>query len=350
MDKRISNNVKILSFVVSCFMVLFHTGSYDNANAISGFDTRLSDLFNYEYKLLAYFGLCFFFSVTGFLLFYGLSFDNYLKKIERRIHSLLIPYLAWQVFVLLKDLCIGRRFEPIDVLLKTFGLQLWPPDGPLWYIYVVFLLAVFLTPVLLLLFRNKKIAWISTFVLFVLIQLLRHTTVDSVRMIVDYGLFSRILIYLPAYMIGAYYGRFYKEIKLPESLIYSVALVLFGFLLNCKIDGFFNDMVMMTLPMVLIFVLPSIPKLENRKIYEYTFLIYALHYPFIIDFKKFIDAGLSVIPLPVTVLNIFEHLLILAVSVLLAVGVTKLLGKICPKCLEIITGGRTKASDKKAGC
>ena len=79
-------------------------------------------------------------------------------------------------------------------------------------------------------------------------------------------------------------------------------------------------------------------------------MIYALHYPFIIDFKKFIDAGLSVIPLPVTVLNIFEHLLILAVSVLLAVGVTKLLGKICPKCLEIITGGRTKASDKKAGC
>lgn len=341
MDKRISSNIKIFSFVVSCFMVLFHAGMYDNSNAVNQFDRELSELINYDYKLLAFFGLSFFFSVTGFLLFYGLNYRNYLKKIERRVHSLLIPYLIWQALVLIKDLCIGRRYEIPDVLLRTFGLELWPLNGPLWYVYVVFLLALLLSPVLLLMFSSKRTAWISTFAMLILIRFLKQTSIEPVRIVVSYGLFSRILTYLPAYMIGAYYGRFYEKNRMPESMVYSLAVVLFAYLLDFKISGFFTDMVVMTLPMVLIFIFPSIPKLENRKIYGYTFLIYALHHPFIVDLKGFIDEGLAWIPIPVTILNIFEHMLILAVSVLLAAGLSKLLEKLSPKILAVITGGRT---------
>ena len=341
MDKRISSNIKIFSFVVSCFMVLFHAGMYDNSNAVNQFDRELSELINYDYKLLAFFGLSFFFSVTGFLLFYGLNYRNYLKKIERRVHSLLIPYLIWQALVLIKDLCIGRRYEILDVLLRTFGLELWPLNGPLWYVYVVFLLALLLSPVLLLMFSSKRSAWISTFAMLILIRFLKQTSIEPVRIVVSYGLFSRILTYLPAYMIGAYYGRFYEKNRMPESMVYSLAVVLFAYLLDFKISGFFTDMVVMTLPMVLIFIFPSIPKLENRKIYGYTFLIYALHHPFIVDLKGFIDEGLAWIPIPVTILNIFEHLLILAVSVLLAAGLSKLLEKLSPKILAVLTGGRT---------
>jgi fucose 4-O-acetylase-like acetyltransferase len=341
MDKRISSNIKIFSFVVSCFMVLFHAGMYDNSNAVNQFDRELSELINYDYKLLAFFGLSFFFSVTGFLLFYGLKYRNYLKKIERRVHSLLIPYLIWQALVLIKDLCIGRRYEIPDVLLRTFGLELWPLNGPLWYVYVVFLLALLLSPVLLLMFSSKRSAWISTFAMLILIRFLKQTSIEPVRIVVSYGLFSRILTYLPAYMIGAYYGRFYEKNRMPESMVYSLAVVLFAYLLDFKISGFFTDMVVMTLPMVLIFIFPSIPKLENRKIYGYTFLIYALHHPFIVDLKGFIDEGLAWIPIPVTILNIFEHMLILAVSVLLAAGLSKLLEKLSPKILAVITGGRT---------
>ena len=341
MDKRISSNIKIFSFVVSCFMVLFHAGMYDNSNAINQFDRELSELINYDYKLLAFFGLSFFFSVTGFLLFYGLNYRNYLKKIERRVHSLLIPYLIWQALVLIKDLCIGRRYEILDVLLRTFGLELWPLNGPLWYVYVVFLLALLLSPVLLLMFSSKRSAWISTFAMLILIRFLKQTSIEPVRIVVSYGLFSRILTYLPAYMIGAYYGRFYEKNRMPESIVYSLAVVLFAYLLDFKISGFFTDMVVMTLPMVLIFIFPSIPKLENRKIYDYTFLIYALHHPFIVDLKGFIDEGLAWIPIPVTILNIFEHMLILAASVLLAAGLSKLLEKLSPKILAVLTGGRT---------
>ena len=341
MDKRISSNIKIFSFVVSCFMVLFHAGMYDNSNAINQFDRELSELINYDYKLLAFFGLSFFFSVTGFLLFYGLNYRNYLKKIERRVHSLLIPYLIWQALVLIKDLCIGRRYEILDVLLRTFGLELWPLNGPLWYVYVVFLLALLISPVLLLMFSSKRSAWISTFAMLILIRFLKQTSIEPVRIVVSYGLFSRILTYLPAYMIGAYYGRFYEKNRMPESIVYSLAVVLFAYLLDFKISGFFTDMVVMTLPMVLIFIFPSIPKLENRKIYDYTFLIYALHHPFIVDLKGFIDEGLAWIPIPVTILNIFEHLLILAASVLLAAGLSKLLEKLSPKILAVLTGGRT---------
>lgn len=341
MDKRISSNIKIFSFVVSCFMVLFHAGMYDNSNAVNQFDRELSELINYDYKLLAFFGLSFFFSVTGFLLFYGLNYRNYLKKIERRVHSLLIPYLIWQALVLIKDLCIGRKYEILDVLLRTFGLELWPLNGPLWYVYVVLLLALLLSPVLLLMFSSKRSAWISTFAMLIVIRFLKQTSIEPVRIVVSYGLFSRILTYLPAYMIGAYYGKFYEKNKMPESMVYSLAVVLFAYLLDFKISGFFTDMVVMTLPMVLIFIFPSIPKLENRTIYGYTFLIYALHHPIIVDLKGFIDEGLAWIPIPVTILNIFEHLLILAASVLLAACLSKLLEKLSPKILAVLTGGRT---------
>lgn len=347
MDKRISSNIKMLSFVVSCFMVFFHAGMYENTNAVSGFDSKLNDLINYDYKLLAFFGLSFFFSVTGFLLFYGLSYGNFLKKIERRVHSLLIPYLIWQAIVLIKDLIIGRRYELLDVLLRTFGLELWPLNGPLWYVYVVFLLALIFSPILLLMFTNKKSAWISTIVLVFLIQMVKRAPVNSIQMVLSYGLFSRILTYLPAYMIGAYYGRFYEKNKMPQSLIYSVAIVFFAYLLDFKMSGFFSDMVVMTMPMALILMLPSFPKLENRKIYGYTFMIYALHHPLIVDFKGFLDEGLALIHLPVTVLNIFEHLIVLAVSILLAIGLSKILGKIWPKGLGSITGGRTAEGGKK---
>lgn len=347
MDKRISSNIKTLSFVVMCFMVFFHAGMYANANAVSEFDGKLNDLINYDYKLMAFFGLSFYFSVTGFLFFYGLNYSNFLKKIERRVHSLLIPYLIWQALVLIKDLCIGRKYEVMNVLLRTFGLELWPLNGPLWYVYVVFLLALIFTPVLLLMFTNKKSAWISTIVLLLLIQLLKNSSSGSVQMILKYGLFSRILTYLPAYMIGAYYGKFYEKNKMPQSLIYSVAVVFLAYLLDFKMNDFFRDMVVMTLPMTLIFILPAIPKLENRKIFGYTFLVYALHHPLIVDFEVFIDEGFAMIPLPVSVLNIAEHLLILAVTVLLAIGLAKILGKIWPKGLEIITGGRTAEGGSK---
>ena len=168
------------------------------------------------------------------------------------MHSLLIPYLIWQALVLIKDLCIGRRYEIPDVLLRTFGLELWPLNGPLWYVYVVFLLALLLSPVLLLMFSSKRSAWISTFAMLILIRFLKQTSIEPVRIVVSYGLFSRILTYLPAYMIGAYYGRFYEKNRMPESMVYSLAVVLFAYLLDFKISGFFTDMVVMTLPMVLI--------------------------------------------------------------------------------------------------
>lgn len=341
MDKRISGNVKMLSFVATCLLVIFHAEGFESANAFSGLDSHCNEFLNYSYKALGYFGLCFFFSVTGFLTFYGLNFKNYLSKISRRLYSLLIPYLIWQLFTLLKDLCIGRRYDVFDVLIRTFGLELWPLDGPLWYVYVTFFLTLFLAPVLLALFYNKKTAWTSTLLVFVLLQLLKAYPDASFQTILNYGLFSRIMLYLPAYMIGAYYGRFFDKDRLLGLMSYSVAVVFLAYVLDYEFGGFFKSMIMMTLPLAIIFILPAMPKLEDKKIYGLSFLIYASHYLFIVDFGGLITYGVSLLPLPVTMLNLIYHLIILVASILLAVMIQLILKKICPKALEIITGGRS---------
>ena len=93
----------------------------EGLNAKSSFDDKLNEVLNGIFSSMGGFAMSYFFSTTGFLLFYGLSYKSYASKIKRRIRSLLFPYLIWQCVILIIDTIQGQyTFSFQDFFRKTF--------------------------------------------------------------------------------------------------------------------------------------------------------------------------------------------------------------------------------------
>lgn len=90
---------------MTCVMVAYHCGSPDNP--INTFDFKWNNFISSVFNSLATLAMSYFFTVTGFLLFYSLSLKNYVLKIKKRIFSLLTPYLVWQVLIVIKTIMKG---------------------------------------------------------------------------------------------------------------------------------------------------------------------------------------------------------------------------------------------------
>lgn len=319
MEKRISENIKILGFIMTCFIVFYHIGNYESAIAIKSIDIHFNNLINYIFSTMGYLAMCHFFTVTGFLLFYNLDMKNYMPKMKRRVFSLLIPYIIWQIIIMTIDIFQNQyTFDITDFLIRTFFLVRWPIDGPLWYVYAIFLLAL-LSPILLILFKKgKKVAWIITITIIVSLQMIGKVTNPTFISIVNYGYIPNILLYLPCYLVGAFYGNYYNKETSLESLKYILSLILVAFLLEGSFPNFFNSTAMKILPLAIIYLMPAVHSLENKWIYKLTFLIYAIHQPIIKDIKLQIVQFLSILPLPLALTNITEHLIILGFIILIA--------------------------------
>ena len=92
-----------------------------------------------------------FFFISGYLFFYKSDFNTseYLKKLKRRIRTLLIPYILWNIISYV-NFCLKYYFSPIkmaDVSLESFLAAFWnfnlvsyteilttPLNIPLWYV------------------------------------------------------------------------------------------------------------------------------------------------------------------------------------------------------------------------
>ena len=335
-DDRVSENIQFLGVIMTCFMVFYHCGDYGNPESI-GLNKFLNDVFS----SMGTYVMCHFFTITGFLLFYNLSFKNIYSKIRRRVSSLLIPYIAWQTIIAIMISCLSRTLmNPKEFLVKTFGCVQWPLDGALWYCYAVFIIALF-SPVLLWLFKNKKTAFVITIILVIGIEARTFITASLFVNIVNYGYLPNILFYLPCYLVGAYIGKFCKELEIVD-VTKSVFIIAFAaFVLQSVFTGFFANTVIKLLPIVSIFVISKVPQLGKMKIlYHLTFLMYAIHQPVIGEFKWRIDAIIGKCSIPVSVQNLLARIIILAIDVLISYSIFALLHKHFPRGIKVLTGGR----------
>lgn len=172
MEKRISDNIKIFGFIMTCFMVFYHIGDLEMDKASNIVDLTINSELNYIFKAMGGVVMSHFFAVTGFLLFYGLSYVNYKKKIQRRFFSLLIPYVMWQAIIAIKYMIQWHSLITLkQFLIKTFGFVAFPIDGAMWYVYAIFVLALF-SPIMFFLFHDKKIGWITVIFLMVFFRII----------------------------------------------------------------------------------------------------------------------------------------------------------------------------------
>ena len=84
---RISNNIRNIGFLMTCFMVMYHTKTLE-WHTISAKDAAINQYINNIFESMGTLVMCHFFAVTGFLLFYQMTKRNYPEKLKRRIWSL----------------------------------------------------------------------------------------------------------------------------------------------------------------------------------------------------------------------------------------------------------------------
>ncbi len=338
MDTKISKRITLLSFVMTIIIVLFHCECQGDPSGYGQIDVFLFNILSDSLDTFGTVAMSYFFAVTGFLLFINLCFNNYVSKIKKRVFSLLIPYLLWQVIYIVMDFCLGTKFNFIDTFSSIFLMSAKPPNGVLWYVYAVFVLAL-LSPIMLLLFKNKYIGIISMITVPLISYALLASSSDIVSSFVNYGYIKSIIGYLPAYYFGAFCGYYYNKMDKRNMFGCCLIAVLVMLFMNNILSGLFTKTIISLLPMALITLIPIN---ENKeKVFHTTFLIYCIHKTIqILIRNKLFDTILKYVN-SIFIANIIYMLLTLTVVILVAYLIYKVLNRFAPKVLALLTGGRS---------
>ena len=336
-DKEIREKIPVVSFLMMIVVMLYHCESPDNSLAVSLLDMRLSDAITYLIcDVPCILCMSWFFAITGFLLFRKLSFRTLGTKLKTRVRTLLVPYLLWQLIFIVKALIQGDYLNPFELFGQIFLLRIWPPLGAFWYVYAVFVLA-FLSPVLLVLFRNRRVGWISVLALIILL----YVFWDDIK--IGNGLAhytGNIKMHFPAYLIGAYCGSVYDSKGKDAVLKALVGFLLSAALVNGLVSELLHNMAIAVLPMLILFALPVPEWSKNRSVYRCTFMIYATHTSLISLFMGRIRSVLYALVPSVTVSNLFGRIFCILLIIAVNYGICTLMRRFTPRTLSLLTGGR----------
>lgn len=326
-------------------IIVFYHCNY-SGEPFGSFDGKVIGIVDSSAEALAFVAMCWFFSISGFLLFRNLTFKNYAEKLKKRAVSLLVPYFIWEfaavvpliVIPLIRHSSIvsSKLFQ--DLLCGVFLIKSLPPNGALWYLYALFLLTA-LSPLFLLLFKNKNIGWLATVALTVLIYCLDNTDNIVSRQILSYGYIRLVFSYLPSFLIGAFMGHFSENSDGTDKIKYILSLLLAGILFEGAFTGIAKDSLVRILPVLILYFMPDLTAFEGKKAYRISFLVYAIHQP-LLEFRRFLIPAVSKIPYAFFA-SLTLRFLFIIIIIAAAAFIHFVLGKIAPKLLNIVTGGRS---------
>lgn len=174
----VSNKMRRISYFATITIVMMHAGAYfEAANYIGAWNIKET----LEHNLMGFMhyigtiSMSWFFFSTSFFFFVGYEVKGYREKIRKRIKSLLIPYLLWNLFMWGYNFLVYLRVGKVDVTFFSFfksfiffywpGMKMWASINlPLWYIIRIF--SYFLiAPVIYRVLRSKKIFVMSEIIL-----------------------------------------------------------------------------------------------------------------------------------------------------------------------------------------
>lgn len=291
-----------------------------------------------------------FFLFSGYFFFLKIEILDsrvYIKQIEKRLYTLLIPYLLWNLLfifvVLLKNYIfatLGRAPDEmyIQIQQSSFYYMFWrdPFVYPLWYLRDLICMVV-LSPVFYLLFKYTKglglllivipylMVWESNvpglsttaFMFFGIGAFTGMTRVDLTALAENYRIqkvFVAILFLgFATYFAATYYYDFFIRFFIPFGIIATLCL---------------GNLLIKTPPL----------KLQLLRLSSSVFFIYAVHEIYIINWLKgsFFKLTLSFTGLG----KLVGYFVIPTLCLLICLCLYKFLEKFLPGLLRVLTGGR----------
>lgn len=296
------------------------------------------------FDLFGYIAVGYFFTVSGFLFFYNVN--NYIdifNKIKRRITSLVVPFLLWNLIAMIWSIIVLKKDLVILEIIKGFTYE--PYNGVLWYVFVLIILML-LSPILYLwLSRNdKSILFIGSILIIVSLLGYYWTSFDN-----SLWWFTRILGYLPNYIIGAIFGslKYVKVLNISRRMrIIAIMYLILAILSFYRITFFENyvilsRMVLVFLPISIWFIIPD-DSVKNSPLWcmKTSFFIFTTHQIFLIPIFDKIERMVGILRFN----SISVGLLYFVVKVVALIGIVTIccyfLKKKNNRLYQILSGGR----------
>ena len=340
-ERAFRRKVVMVSFICCLLVVWNHSGNADLFLPGTGPETWL---YQFEYQwayALVRLDIPFFMMISGYLFFRNMSWEALPGKWKRRIHSLLIPYLLWNVLYYIAEILgsyvpglnglLGKYYLKPDLLGFIRAAVFFESNPVFWFMFQLILLVI-LAPVLWFFLKRKWTAVLFALFLGILWWFWPPVPVLNTDDLIYYyaGAFwavhgksiaengwsrRRALIGAGIVLLGAAIYQIHLRTFLPQPLVLYLMILPWGIWL--LIDE------------------RRIP--EPKRYMKETFFIYATHFYVVrllgkvlsIPFRGSAIAGLLlylVMPVPV---------------VFICHTAARILGKISPGVLRVLNGGRS---------
>lgn len=159
MAKNISYKIAWGTLLCNILILLHHANLSTYFTSSSQIDITVMNFFS----SLAGIAMSYFFLITSYLFFRNFSFDNYQEKLKKRFHSIVIPYLIWNVIALIlqiiKSPSIILNNTAGGVILQNFVYIRWlggsVVNSPLWYLFRI-MEYILLAPLFYIICHNNR--------------------------------------------------------------------------------------------------------------------------------------------------------------------------------------------------
>ena len=348
-----NNSIAFLNLLMTIAIILYHSKNHYQLYVVERqLSTRIISLFYGFDDMLGEIALSFFFTVSGFLLYYGInSLENCVAKIKRRLFSLAVPFVLWNaiwfIYGIIQRCVIDRKTFDWTFFDILFGFSITPFDGPLWYIFALLLLL----PFSLVFYRCKanrivsaislSLITISSFIYYLCIPVNWNNTLSS-------WLF-RFVFYLPCYAFGAFvalsnnskiFGSNNTSVRIITGVLSAVGLIYLWLYANeyPKVSWWVSKAVP-------VFLLMSMKNKQNSvvngcPIAKYTFFYYAMHQPLIgiLNTAIYHIFGRNSLSIPLAILS---RMIYVCIILSICIGFAQLSKRILPpKLFNALSGGR----------
>ena len=354
LDSRQSVLIKAMRFPLICLVVIAHSAGVFPTPTVEWSLDGLN-VFHFVAEMISrHFcstGTCWFFVFSGFLLFYYLKEGEFSPewvgvKWKKRIRSLLLPYLLWNLLAVLIIYSKNYIFQSLSLEVQQGELEMvrqgplhWfftgPADFPLWFLRDLMLLTL-LSPLMYLFF--KRFRWLSLTLLVLLYLSPLDPRIPTMRSI----FFFSIGVWLGTHKINLL--SLCQRVKKPAAIIALILLPVATSQIGRPMHTLLLRLFFPFGMIVFMNLCDSIINHEKRRerlcaLSSSVFFIYAAHEIYILGWSK----GICLRLFGTSLAGIWmRYLLVPVMVVMVCLALYRILDKLMPRALSFACGGRSK--------
>lgn len=330
-------------FVMCCLIVAIHCQIVYMVNVQSSVVNRfINGAIRYSLTDMAVSG---FYIVSGFLLFRKFKLENYAGILKKKVKTLFIPYILWNIIgmiyvFLITKVSFLQQYAQREEVVFSFsdvcrGIFLYAYNEEFWYIFFL-IIFVIVSPIFYIFMKKKEGIILITFILIVY-----YIVVDE-PIVQGYGVMS--------FWIGAVIGKikpdFWNDhdIKITNKWIYYLMIGMLIIVRHLFFLNFDSNIINLIRYFVGVYLLWNIWQVcaadkeytvRQSSIFHFRFFIYAMHWYVV----SLVQKVLAKIPVNNWTLMLL-YFGACTVTIMITWGIGLLWKRCLPRCYNVFTGAR----------